>query len=583
MAPSKSPQSRPVPLLQFIIALQLVKLKPSNLSNSGEPSYSPTSWKVSQTLTDFRKQIASHIEKAPHSNHSMQTDTHSNTTAFWRDRSNRLEAKNAALEAEVARLLSELEKRELARKRNSAEGEHSPRSQRLKRRRDIEPAEELRSRSMKQARTQAGAVTFSERDQVLQDLISNETGSELDEVGEWHFPRQYHSPLTRPGNNLLDALSNLQGSSIARNGNSVGPKDLALRLISIAADVCDHVCAIDLPANFQVTNTALLAAIPRSKEQVAAYHQTSPEEVMERRLIAIGQTFPHFLVHLHTLSRISEDGNLCGQVVYRFIDVFRVLYQRICDLAVAFAKSNQDSPKITKKQGNGQKDQGAMSSSNERPATSPTIMKLCKLLITMLLHLDPMKLTHKEILEGCLYLLVTRVGEVLKDFTIGGRPYGILEDDTTWTHSTRTREGRQLKIFSAANDTEASKAQAPYLIWMLKRAQPFISSTGLATNAMTSSQDDHRQPEGTLRDSSRNAKLDDARIRLQHTLVKAVFGDQAATIFQPALEPPQVPNDDDLMTELETRDETADVTDWFKNEVWRLVGWDVLRGNISWH
>lgn len=49
----------------------------------------------------------------------------------------------------------------------------------------------------------------------------------------------------------------------------------------------------------------------------------------------------------------------------------------------------------------------------------------------MLFHLDSIELTHKEILEGDLYLLITRVGEVLKDFTIGGRLHGIMKDDTT--------------------------------------------------------------------------------------------------------------------------------------------------------
>lgn len=554
MAPSESPQNGQVPALHFIIALLLVELKPSSLSNS-----------------DFRKQMVSYFEKGPRSNPSTQIDAHLNTTAFWRDRSNRLEAKIAALEAEATRLrasIFELEQRELVWKQKSAEVADSPRLQRLKRRRNVEPAEEHGSRSTKQARTQAVAVTVSERDQMLQNLISHETGSEMDELG----------------NNLLNALRNLQGSSMARGGNTVGPQELAIKLSRIAADICRHVSAIGLPANSQkVTRTALRAHSLKSKEQVAAYHQTAPEESMERSLTAIGQTFPHFLVHLHILSEASENGNLCGQVVYSFIDVFRVVYQRVCDLAVANTNSNQDSSKTTNKQGNGREDQGATSSSNENPATSPTIMELCKLLITMLFHLDPTKLTHKEIFEGCLYLLVTRVGEVLKDFTIGGRPYGIMEDDTTWAHDTRPREGRQLKIFSAANDTEASKAQAPYLIWILKRAQSFTSSTSLATDATTSSQDDRRQSERTLRDSSHNSILDDARIRLQHTLVRAVYGEQAAASFEPALEPPQIPPNDELMVDLDMQNETTDVTDWFKSEVWRLVGWDVLRGNITWH
>lgn len=61
---------------------------------------------------------------------------------------------------------------------------------------------------------------------------------------------------------------------------------------------------------------------------------------------------------------------------------------------------------------------------------------------------------------------------------------------------------------------------------------------------------------------------DDVRIQFQHTLMKAVSGEQAAASFGPALEPPYVLPDDELMTEFDTQMETADVRDWFKNEVW---------------
>ena len=256
-----------------------------------------------------------------------------------------------------------------------------------------------------------------------------------------------------------------------------------------------------------------------------------------------------------------------------------MLFQRICDLAVAYTKSDQDRPETAKKEDNGRKKQYA---TDERPITSPIIMKLCKLGITMLFHLDPMKFTHKEILEGCLYLLLTRVGEVLKDFTIGDKPFGIDQRDTTSRNNSHPREGRQFRVSSAASDAEASEAQAPYLIWMLNRTQRFSSSMSPATNAITTSRDDHRQENAAQPESSRNAFYDDACIRLQHTLVKAVFGEQAAASFEPALQPPHSLPDDELMTEFETQTETTDVRDWFKNEVWRLVGWDVLRGNMAW-
>lgn len=264
---------------------------------------------------------------------------------------------------------------------------------------------------------------------------------------------------------------------------------------------------------------------------------------MEQRLGIIGRTFPHFLFHLHTLSQFSETGNLCGRVIYRFIDIFRVLFQRICDLAVITARSDQHRPKTMENGHYGPRPQSATSSSDDRPAQPPIIMKLCKLVITLLLQLDPIKSTHKNILEGCLYHLLTRIGKVLESFTIGGRPFGIQHDLNSMS--------------TAASDTEAFEAQAPYLIWMLSCTQRFSPSLSSATNVI------------------------DARIQLQNTLVKAVFGQQASSSFEPALKPPQLPADDELMTEFDTLTETTDVRGWFKSEVWRLVGWDVLRDKTA--
>ncbi len=217
------------------------------------------------------------------------------------------------------------------------------------------------------------------------------------------------------GHNLLDNLRNLQKTSIARMVNDFRPQDLASRLSNFTRTIIDYVRAFDIPANVQrATRTALCASSQRSKEYAVSYTRTEPDDITEQQLILIGRIFPHFLLHLHTLSQFSGSRDLCGPVVHDFIDVFRVLLQCISDLAVRHAKSGQDGPKITKKRDNGREKQHATSSFDKRPATSPVIMKLCKLVITMLLQLDPMKSTHKEILEGYLYLLMTRVGEMLK-------------------------------------------------------------------------------------------------------------------------------------------------------------------------
>lgn len=135
------------------------------------------------SLTDFRKQLVSHIREGSRSNYSTQADAHIDMEAYWRNRSNELEEDNVTLKAKVFRLqarVSDLEKREAEWKRESTELEVSARSQRLKRRRDGEPAKELaRSSSPKRAKTQAGFYDHA----VLPNLVGDEASFGCDELG----------------------------------------------------------------------------------------------------------------------------------------------------------------------------------------------------------------------------------------------------------------------------------------------------------------------------------------------------------------------------------------------------------------
>ena len=496
--------------------------------------------------------------------------------AFCRHEHGELERENTVLKARVSRLqarIFELEEREISR------------LQSIKRIIDDDPVEEHDGRSTKRLRTEVDAVTFDEPDTTLQKFIDHEASSQSDELGESPFSQPDLILLTRSGSSFLHRLQILQNLSIARREKSLGPEPLAHELRKFALDLCHHVSAIDHTAQSQsvglVTSSALTIPNPISKEQGAICPRSEPGSIIEKRIIQIGRAFPHFLAHLHTLSELPESEVPCVKVISEFIEIFRLLFQRICDLAVADAKPDQGTPISSKKQRNGHEKPDATCSFDKRPATSPSIMRTCRLAISLMLSLDPEKPTHKKILEGCLYLLVTRVGRVLRDFTIGESPFGSVNKVATPDYDP-CQEERQLNVPDEGSNTAASAvsdAQAPYLIWMLGHVPSFSSSMSPAPNATTTSLGDSRQIQP---DGSYSTMYNDAHLQLQRTLVRAVFGEEVAASFQPALERPDVLSDDDLVTGFEMPTETADMRDWFKNEVWRLVGWDVLRGKIVW-
>ena len=194
MAPTERPQISHVPLLHFIIALSLVKSKPRNLSSSGKArDYLKCVTVSHRNVTDFCKQLTLLIKDGPRSKTSSQADAHIDTTAFWRNRSNKLEEERAALEARVSLLqqnnadlrakIAELEAGSVARRERSTEVDGSARSQRLKRRKDHKPDEGPSGRNTKRIRKKAGAVVPKERDAVTQSIVDDETRSELDELG----------------------------------------------------------------------------------------------------------------------------------------------------------------------------------------------------------------------------------------------------------------------------------------------------------------------------------------------------------------------------------------------------------------
>lgn len=105
MAPTEHPPISHMPLLHFIIAFKLVKSKPRNLSSPAEAEEYLKRMTVShRNVIDFRKHLVLLIKKRSSSKNSSQADAHIDTTAFWRNRSDKLDEEHVALKAEISRL-----------------------------------------------------------------------------------------------------------------------------------------------------------------------------------------------------------------------------------------------------------------------------------------------------------------------------------------------------------------------------------------------------------------------------------------------------------------------------------------------
>lgn len=179
--------------------------------------------------------------------------------------------------------------------------------------------------------------------------------------------------------------------------------------------------------------------------------------------------------------------------------------------------------------------------------------------------------SHTEVLDGFLFLLLKRVGEALKVFVFEDGIIQELEVDDI--KSTAPKE--------TATNHQAIQAQAPCLIYLLEEAKSITLTLNSQPHAIPTFT---RLPQQSRTSSSPPSTMNfsnHAQIRLQHTLLTAVFGDQTRSDFQATFTPPDTPIGENITARSSEGIRAEGVRDWFKQEVWRIIGWDALKQTIQ--
>lgn len=352
----------------------------------------------------------------------------------------------------------------------------------------------------------------------------------------------------------------------------------------------------------------------RKQEKTPALVPNPTEEGITGQLLAVRKAFQYLLKGLDRLDRLpdTEARKIKGQVIWAFVKILHDVLGRICELsATRIHETPTTMPAMPAARAQGLQQSIAMpegfpaaarvrascQACHERHlkcdgglpdcqhckkgkreckrrvplhftnaavtntlVTPPTgnMLILCEFAIALMAHLDTSKNMHKEIMEGFLFFLLRRVGQGLKYFTVGAeREWGIHDTDYA------------VRIGDSRDEDEIMEAQAPCLIWIFQQAHAFIKPvSGYAS----------RKPLASLREPLSTIE----KHRLQNTMLKAIFGDEVAADDQPALKSPSSPLDNGFFGRLaeELKERQIGVKDWYKHEVWRLVGWDCLVGKV---
>ena len=349
------------------------------------------------------------------------------------------------------------------------------------------------------------------------------------------------------------------------------PEEMANRLIQICLDIRGLIANVEtsmLPSTVAKANSRKSAT--RVQERAVAHEQATAEEQVETNITIVARMFPVLLDAVDKLNRTPEGRKLSGQLVYHVISVLRDILDRSWLLCATEGREKHAVAQRTKKLPCRAEKEIAdyLAAPNDYSKAGKgrgSAKLLYQLNIAMTTALDLSREADRAILDGFQFFILTRVGNLLRDFVFCDK-----EKENTDPHSS-----------SSYNQAAAIReAQAPYLLRLLKhttvlssKMQISSTSTRRSSNRITSLRK-KGSPSGERSLSSK------ARNKLQNTLLRGVFGDDVTGLGESLAKPFDIAVGP--LSLAERQDELDDVGDWFKDEVWKTVGWDVLRDVITW-
>ncbi|BCR88708.1 uncharacterized protein ACHE_41272S [Aspergillus chevalieri] len=263
----------------------------------------------------------------------------------------------------------------------------------------------------------------------------------------------------------------------------------------------------------------------------------------------VESALPMLYQALGKVSTLEEKTFDAGLVTYHIV----CLYETAMKMLGQHCKDRSAQLLATTTNGKLAKKQNARSKRAQRKTDDEVAGQITRLLGTMILLLDLTRAEHQNILEGALFILLNRVGRFLCLFVF--KELQLRPDLRVDPAQLPLPQG--LKDVSLNEQSIcAAKMESKHLIWVLERALAHLETS-------------------TSSPSSREftSKI---KGRLQSTLLQAMYGTDDEC-FQEALRrsvAPDILEFDRLRSCAQVPEQT--VADWFTQEVWRLVGWELV-------
>ncbi|KAJ5160059.1 uncharacterized protein N7482_007063 [Penicillium canariense] len=315
--------------------------------------------------------------------------------------------------------------------------------------------------------------------------------------------------------------------------------------------------AIDAVILCKEAETELLNAIQRDILLATQSKISQPQQTKWPGLIAVLNavelSFQLVRQALHKIPSSANEKQHKNQIVYYMVCLFESTMTGLTQHCTARSKEKDTengvpiSTKTTRPSVNGS-NSGKHLPSAKGDTASLLVAMLCK----TALSLDLARQDDQEVMEGFLYIVLNRVGKMLALFV-----FNRLQLPSVVCPKMGTPEGLAVMREEALSPQHA-QLEARHLICFLNRV---LSGGPLCSDASPVQAQFVRK----------------VKTQLQKSLLKAVFGD-ADPLFQNGLVRPATPPPQDH--DGRRRDRPV-FSEWFTQELWRLVGWDLLGSTIS--
>jgi hypothetical protein len=339
--------------------------------------------------------------------------------------------------------------------------------------------------------------------------------------------------------------------SLLRTRNTTRPGDLAYHLSRAANS---------------------LASIVERSIKTAGCVVDNEQKDLKATLTTATRATASILTGYNSLSRLPGHESVMGQSVYAIAEMFQTFVTSLSDLSVLEASKESDVHGTAS---------AKVNSRSKAAATRPKSAKVTKakgnaaldhvtgFMAGIIDLLDHKVEATKDLFESLIFCLLDELGTALYISTFGKHRAETIEaeiasllaaDDTTLEEAgERTPEQQHVDLL------------APYLIHLLARA---MSITPLYFETVGESRRPKNKPLG-MRTSIKGVLAIQAKESLQRTLVRCMFGTsggdndnllgECLKLTPPTFKPVPVP-----------KVKSADVGQWFREEVWRLLGWEIL-------